>query len=576
MALLFELRGRRPGTAHRIPREGLRIGSDEENDLVLKDRDVKPFQLEVAWFEDRCVVKNLDPGGSVYLNGETFEETALHKGDILTVGEAMFRYVDPGETLSQEELWRPVGGRQSIVDGQGGGSRRLPFLAAAILVAVGIGLLVFLTQGVGRRSGRDGGEGGKLAELENPVDRDELKIQYERGKDLLAARRWDEAVLVLDEIRKQMPNFMDVESLYQEALEESRYVDLLNLGKGLMVEGAYFEAKAKMEEVPKKSVYYREAERLLREIEDRIVDARIETARKALKRRDWTTAKKEAESILSRYPNNKDARRLLLEARLLQRKVGGKEPPVRRKPTAAPPLRVASVEKARPGTEREVSSGRTPKAARSASARPLPKRGTVEWAVHRAVKAYRRGRAQQALDTLERFLKGAPASMKNGNRKKVAALIEDLREAETRLRQAEGLQAEGRLGEAVVEWERFLEKDRSITGGGGGVYFRKASAALGRIYFLRGKKEFDLGNPVGAAFFWNMGRLLAPKDEDLQKGVRDLEETAKKIYREGYSLQEINLQEAVEKWREVLMILPPDHPYHRKAKRRIARYGKGL
>ena len=82
-ALLFQLRGEHPGTAHPLPRDVFRIGSDEGNDLVLKDRDVQPQQVEISFNEDRFVLKGLSSEGSVFLNGEPFEESVLQKGDIL-------------------------------------------------------------------------------------------------------------------------------------------------------------------------------------------------------------------------------------------------------------------------------------------------------------------------------------------------------------------------------------------------------------------------------------------------------------------------------------------------------------
>jgi len=39
----------------------------------------------------------------------------------------------------------------------------------------------------------------------------------------------------------------------------------------------------------------------------------------------------------------------------------------------------------------------------------------------------------------------------------------------------------------------------------------------------------------------------------------------KEIYREGYVLRAFNPDRAVEKWTEVLRVLPPGHPYHKKA-----------
>ena len=144
----------------------------------------------------------------------------------------------------------------------------------------------------------------------------------------------------------------------------------------------------------------------------------------------------------------------------------------------------------------------------------------------------------------------------------------------TYFQQAKNLQQAGRYSEAVEVWQRFLERDQRIAGKRGGRYFREASVNLGKIYFDRGRKEFDRGNPIGAALFWKMGRKISPKDRDLRRGMGQLDEVARKIYREGYSLQEINIEQAIEKWKEVMMILLPNHAYYKKAKKRIDGYAE--
>jgi len=561
-ALLFQLRGEESGVAHPLPRDVFRIGSDEGNDLVLKDRDVQPQQLEISFTEDRFVLKSLSSEGSVFLNGEPFEESTLQKGDILTVGESMFRYVDPGETLSQEDLWRPVGGKQGAAAGKKAPLRRISFLMVLAFFAVGVVSVILFTQG-NQEDKTQPGASGKLTDMEKPVDREELKVQYENGKDLLAARRWDEAIIVFEGIRKQMPNFMDVENFYQEALWESEYVDILNQGKGLVLENELIDAQDRMEQVPKKSVYYREAERLTREIEDMILEQRLQAATVALARQDWSFAKREAEAILAKYPNNKDARRIVLEARLLQRQVSDKASGVH---TAWAPRRPAAPVPAPAARPSEASQpGRTPST--PPPVRSGPRKGTPSWYIQAAIAQYRQGETEKSFASLEKVSNGS-----GGDRAR--ALIEDLQSATTYFNQARTLQHEGRFAEALEVWERFLERDRNIVGHRGCTYFLQASVSLAKIYYDRGRKEFDRGNPIGAALFWKMGKKINPKDKDLRRGFGQLDEVGRKIYREGYSLQEINIEEAIEKWNEVMMILLPDHPYYQKAKQRIDRYAE--
>ena len=51
-----------------------------------------------------------------------------------------------------------------------------------------------------------------------------------------------------------------------------------------------------------------------------------------------------------------------------------------------------------------------------------------------------------------------------------------------------------------------------------------------------------------------------------------LADNARTYYRDGYSLQEINPEQAVEKWKVVLEIVPPTNVYHKKAREQIERF----
>ena len=92
------------------------------------------------------------------------------------------------------------------------------------------------------------------------------------------------------------------------------------------------------------------------------------------------------------------------------------------------------------------------------------------------------------------------------------AIMEDLQSATTFFNQAKTLQQEGRFKEALEVWERFLESDRNIVGDRGGAYFLQASDSLAEIYYDRGRKEFDRGNPHRG------GPVLEDGEEDQPEG----------------------------------------------------------
>jgi|GEM_PF-1695706 len=553
-ALLFELRGDHPGRILPLPREGLRIGSAKGNDLVLNERGVAARQLEILPADGGWIVKRSDPGGVAFLNGEPLQEGVLEKGSILTLGETTLRYVKAGETISQEELWSPVGGRQEAAESKGRRGGRLWLLL--LLAALGAGAVwaVFSYRAAPPGSPNPGSSGGGAASVEQTADPKVLRPLYDRGKDLLAARRWDEAVVIFAGIRDVAPSFLDTESAYQEALRESANLGFLNQGKGLVTEGEIGEARKVLRSIDRQSVYYREVERLIREIEGSSLSVRIRLAEEALAKGDLELARLEAEAILAKEPGNQAAQRILDEARKKTQGDGKEGPEGKREEVKAPDAKPAE------GRKGPTGSGPTEGAVRQAGS------GSV---LQRALEAYWKGNLEEAVRTLEQ----APRSS-GGDRElspgSVAGKIEDIRAAGDLFERASALEAQGRQIDALKAWEAFLSKDRDISGGRNrGVYFERASTRLGRLCYERGKRSFDREDFSGAFFFWHMASAMAPGDRQVEAGQAKLDEMAQELYREGYSLQELNPTEAIRRWKRVLSIVPPDHPYYVKAKQRI-------
>ena len=583
-ACLFELSGDRPGSAHGLHQDVFRIGSDSENDLVLKDPSVALYQVEIHSLEHGHLLKNLSSHGSAFLNGEPFEEALLQKGDILTLGDSMIRYVSGGEALTQEELWRPIGGRQVA-----GGPRRLPLLrilALALLTVAAIGTVVFVMVRQPREKGIGVAAGGSRLDQEvKAVDRQLLQTLYARSVAYLSARRWDEALVVFDQLRLEAPSYKDVDQLYQQALRESVNTDALALGKGLYGERQWAEAAEKLRAIPKDSLFSRETEQLLREIDAQTTAMRVEKAREFLARSEWLAARQEAEAVLAKFPDHQEATSILNEAKRMLVRVkqtwylAGREAGVPETVTGggssggvSPPRVLARAEPSetkRPSPEAAVSKPPPAAGPLSKPAPPAPPKGTPEWNLMMALTAYRKGDVDQSLRHLEPLLKGPPDQRLG---RQAREMSQNLQNAMSYYQQANTLQNANRTLEALEMWEKFLEKDRRITGSPGGSLFERASASLGRIYCQRGQKEFASGDLVKASRFWNMAGRVNPQDEEVKRGLRQLSESARKFYREGYSLQEINPARAIEIWKVVLQIVPPDHPYHQEARRQINRY----
>jgi len=386
-ALLFELRGENPGAVHVMSGDVFRIGSDEENELVLKDRHVALYQAEIHVLQNLFTLKNLNLEGTAYLNGETFEETALHKGDVLTFGESIFRFVEPGETFTLQELWKPVGGKQDLLATPLSPFRRAPYLMVLTLLAVVAVVLIMWKLNPKREEtlpeSRD-----RIARFEGGVSQSKRRTMYSHAMDLLSARRWDEAVFVFDKIRKDTPSYKDTDTLYNKALLEGDSLDALNQAKGIFLEGNLPLARKHLHSVSERSVYHREALRFLREIRNQFMDTQILLAEKHLEQKDWALAKSLARTVLNDQPENLRARQILRLANLQQGRL---------ERGRLPYVEVRGMQEA----DREHVSPAPVPVRRLVPGKKAPPRGTPEWYFHQSASVYRKGDVDQSVRVLE-------------------------------------------------------------------------------------------------------------------------------------------------------------------------------
>ena len=91
-------------------------------------------------------------------------------------------------------------------------------------------------------------------------------------------------------------------------------------------------------------------------------------------------------------------------------------------------------------------------------------------------------------------------------------------------------------------------------------------------FYRQARKSFELEEYAQAHKIC----MKALKAKPGHKGCSEIEgvlsEKARKLYEEGYILEDLNPQQAIMKWRDVLMICSPENTYYKKAKLGIAKY----
>lgn len=104
MAKLISIGGIRYGQAY-VLRGGVnRIGSEEGNELLIRNPTVSPFHCELTWRSSSLHVRDLGSERGTFVRGVAIHETNLCDGQTLRVGEVEMRLVaEPGEKFEASE-----------------------------------------------------------------------------------------------------------------------------------------------------------------------------------------------------------------------------------------------------------------------------------------------------------------------------------------------------------------------------------------------------------------------------------------------------------------------------------------
>jgi ABC transport system ATP-binding/permease protein len=126
-----------PGAEFALPTDrDARLGRSEEVDCPINHRSVSREHAQIKRDAEGYIIEDLGSANGVTVNGRSTKEKALRSGDIIELGQVVFRYVGPGEHYffdpGEATRFRGVGGSGSP------NMRLAGALGAVALAALGI------------------------------------------------------------------------------------------------------------------------------------------------------------------------------------------------------------------------------------------------------------------------------------------------------------------------------------------------------------------------------------------------------------------------------------------------------
>ena len=131
-----------------------------------------------------------------------------------------------------------------------------------------------------------------------------------------------------------------------------------------------------------------------------------------------------------------------------------------------------------------------------------------------------------------------------------------------------------RSSQAFQTWAKVVALDQQIVGKQSSQVANQIAAHMAVEFYRRAQRAFDAGEYAKARE--NAAKALRADPEHAGSVAinQRLAAKARRIYEEGYILEDLNPNQAVDKWRQVLRICPPDNEYYQKAQTKIAKYAR--
>lgn len=128
------------------------------------------------------------------------------------------------------------------------------------------------------------------------------------------------------------------------------------------------------------------------------------------------------------------------------------------------------------------------------------------------------------------------------------------------------------FGQAFQSWSEVLDIDQEIIGQGKSHFSSTIAIYMADEFYRQAREAYENEQYIEAYAKCTKALKASPGHRGCLEIKGLLAEKAKRLYEDGYILEELNPRQAIQKWKMVLEMCPPENEYYQKAKSRIAKY----
>lgn len=462
-ARLSALSGPAAGQEFLLNRQRNTIGRGANNTILVPDVAMSRQHLEILQdAEHGYLLVDVRSANGTRLNHTIIEEAELRHGDRIEAGASEFQFVLPGArpaaraerrhiVVKQAKPMRPAPAPNHPDYIEQSSARLDKTLTWVIFGASALSLVLLIVMAALLFSPPQQEQHADSADPELTIY-SPLQSLYLQGVEAVKDRDWDKAARIFSEVQQKDPSFSDVSAQLARASREQGVQRELEQARAMLQEKTYAEASELAGRVTRSSVYYEDAQVLLREAR-RLEHAELfERAQEAVEQENPEQARQLIATILDAVPGHKGA--LKLGESLGDDKGNSAEERALSAPSNAPSARAGAARAARPGS------------AQPGGAAPTQGRGQVSFT--RGFTLYKAGDFSEAIAYFREIAAEASAPMAS-RAEDIAARIEEFSQEYARAQRA--LERRDWPG-AVDLLTRAQQIDRQIAAT---AYFKRAS-----------------------------------------------------------------------------------------------------
>lgn len=316
------LSGALAGTELVLPADEVRIGRGSEADLQIDHRSISRVHAEVQWDGQQCILQDTGSSNGVKVNGESYTQSALRRGDVVELGHIRLRYLLPGEifTFDPATMTHDLEARSKS-------TLRLFLVLLVIALFLGVAWVkVFSQQSETPRRTQAASPVDAPAEAPSEaVGAVETVVQgasnakqlVKQAMEHIKAERWSDAVPLFSEALTLDPKSIDAKAglmhANNELVAKSAYGAVSELFKRGDIAGALDDV-SRLDAIEETSVYHARALELRKAIAAGRIISLLDQGDQAIRDRDYARAMELADQVLALKPNNRGATALRARA----------------------------------------------------------------------------------------------------------------------------------------------------------------------------------------------------------------------------------------------------------------------